>query len=57
MAATEAVLKLLQYSDVLVNIFFLVCILQFYALYKQSTEGPCTLAKPSFWDAVGRAKW
>lgn len=31
--------------------------LRFYALYKQSTEGPCTLAKPSFWDAVGRAKW
>jgi len=30
--------------------------LRFYALYKQSTEGPCQKPKPAFWDAVGRAK-
>ena len=30
--------------------------LRFYSLYKQANLGPCTDAKPSFWDPVGRAK-
>eukprot|EP00128_Syssomonas_multiformis_P001083 Colp12_sorted_trinity150504_noHs@13535 len=31
--------------------------LKFYGYYKQVTEGPCTAAKPSFWDVVGVKKW
>jgi len=31
--------------------------LTFYALYKQATNGPCTIARPYMWDVVGRAKW
>lgn len=31
--------------------------LKFYSYYKQATEGPCTSAKPSFWDIVNKAKW
>jgi acyl-CoA-binding protein len=31
--------------------------LRFYALYKQSTVGPCNTPKPGFWDVVARAKW
>lgn len=31
--------------------------LKFYSYFKQATEGPCTIAKPSFWDVVGKAKW
>ncbi|KAJ3023571.1 Acyl-CoA-binding domain-containing protein 4 [Thoreauomyces humboldtii] len=31
--------------------------LRFYALYKQSTVGTCSIPRPSLWDAVGRAKW
>jgi len=31
--------------------------LQFYALYKQAERGPCNIAKPAFWDVVGKAKW
>lgn len=30
---------------------------QFYALYKQATEGPCRTSQPGFWDLVGKAKW
>jgi acyl-CoA-binding protein len=30
---------------------------EFYAYYKQATEGPCTIARPGFWDVVGRAKY
>ena len=28
--------------------------LQFYAYYKQVTVGPCTGARPGFWDLVNR---
>ncbi|KAI8778189.1 acyl-CoA-binding domain-containing protein 5 [Biomphalaria glabrata] len=31
--------------------------LKFYSYYKQATEGPCTAAKPGFWDLVNRKKW
>ena len=31
--------------------------MQFYALYKQSREGPNKSAKPGFWDPTARAKW
>mgnify|MGYP002804078991 FL=1 len=31
--------------------------LKFYGYYKQAKEGPCTDAKPSFWDVVRKAKW
>lgn len=31
--------------------------LEFYALYKQATVGPCTAAKPGLLDFTGRAKW
>ena len=31
--------------------------LKFYGYYKQSTEGPCNISKPSFWDVVGKAKY
>ncbi|XP_042364443.1 acyl-CoA-binding domain-containing protein 4 [Plectropomus leopardus] len=31
--------------------------LQFYSLYKQAVCGPCTVARPGFWDPVGRYKW
>jgi len=31
--------------------------LTFYALYKQATNGPCTVSRPYVWDVVGRAKW
>jgi acyl-CoA-binding protein len=31
--------------------------LLFYSYYKQATLGPCTLAKPAFWDVVNKAKW
>ncbi|CAL8284339.1 unnamed protein product [Merluccius merluccius] len=31
--------------------------LRFYSLYKQAVCGPCTLARPGFWDPVGRYKW
>ena len=30
---------------------------KFYGLYKQATVGPCNIAKPGFWDVVGRAKY
>ncbi|XP_026683513.1 acyl-CoA-binding domain-containing protein 5-like [Diaphorina citri] len=31
--------------------------LQFYALYKQATEGPNNQPKPAFWDIVRKTKW
>ncbi|XP_054876967.1 acyl-CoA-binding domain-containing protein 5A isoform X2 [Poeciliopsis prolifica] len=31
--------------------------LKFYSYYKQATIGPCNIPRPSFWDAVGKAKW
>ncbi|XP_059901191.1 acyl-CoA-binding domain-containing protein 5A isoform X5 [Gadus macrocephalus] len=31
--------------------------LKFYSYYKQATLGPCTIPRPGFWDAVGKAKW
>lgn len=31
--------------------------LQLYGLYKQATDGPCTAAKPSFWNRAARLKW
>lgn len=31
--------------------------LKFYSYYKQATVGACNIARPGFWDAVGRAKW
>ncbi|KFM72020.1 Enoyl-CoA delta isomerase 2, mitochondrial, partial [Stegodyphus mimosarum] len=31
--------------------------LNLYALYKQATEGSCTVPKPSVFDLVGKAKW
>jgi len=31
--------------------------LDLYGLYKQATSGPCSTAKPSFFDLRGRAKW
>lgn len=31
--------------------------LTFYSYYKQATTGPCTGARPAFWDVVGRAKY
>ncbi|RUS86519.1 hypothetical protein EGW08_005711 [Elysia chlorotica] len=31
--------------------------LKFYSYFKQATEGPCTSAKPGFWDVVNRKKW
>ncbi|KAL5010592.1 hypothetical protein ScPMuIL_012897 [Solemya velum] len=30
---------------------------KFYGYYKQATEGPCTKAKPGFWDVYNRTKW
>ncbi|CAG2169454.1 unnamed protein product [Oppiella nova] len=31
--------------------------LQFYAYYKQATDGPNTTKKPAFYDLVGKYKW
>lgn len=31
--------------------------LSLYGLYKQSTEGPCTTFRPTFFDVKARAKW
>ncbi|XP_061661228.1 acyl-CoA-binding domain-containing protein 5A [Syngnathoides biaculeatus] len=31
--------------------------LKFYSYYKQATVGKCNIARPGFWDAVGKAKW
>ncbi len=31
--------------------------LQFYSYYKQATQGACDIARPAFWDVVGKAKW
>lgn len=31
--------------------------LRFYSLYKQALCGPCKVARPGFWDPVGRYKW
>lgn len=31
--------------------------LRLYALYKQATEGPCTMPKPGVFDFVNKAKW
>ncbi|KAK0136166.1 Acyl-CoA-binding domain-containing protein 5A [Merluccius polli] len=31
--------------------------LKFYSFYKQATLGPCSIPRPGFWDAVGKAKW
>lgn len=31
--------------------------LQFYALFKQATDGPCSGAAPSVFRVVARAKW
>ncbi|XP_029385214.1 acyl-CoA-binding domain-containing protein 5A isoform X2 [Echeneis naucrates] len=31
--------------------------LKFYSYYKQATVGACNIPRPSFWDAVGKAKW
>lgn len=31
--------------------------LSFYSYFKQATVGPCTGARPAFWDVVGRAKY
>ncbi|XP_047424399.1 acyl-CoA-binding domain-containing protein 5A isoform X2 [Mugil cephalus] len=31
--------------------------LKFYSYYKQATVGACNIARPGFWDAVGKAKW
>ncbi|XP_077479932.1 acyl-CoA-binding domain-containing protein 5A isoform X2 [Stigmatopora argus] len=31
--------------------------LKFYSYYKQATVGQCNIARPGFWDAVGKAKW
>ncbi|XP_026219401.1 acyl-CoA-binding domain-containing protein 5A isoform X2 [Anabas testudineus] len=31
--------------------------LKFYSYYKQATVGPCSIPRPRFWDAVGKAKW
>jgi acyl-CoA-binding protein len=31
--------------------------LQFYALFKQASIGPCNVDRPSFFDFVGKAKW
>ena len=31
--------------------------LKFYGFYKQAREGPCTGARPGFWDVVARAKY
>ncbi|ELT91062.1 hypothetical protein CAPTEDRAFT_125310 [Capitella teleta] len=31
--------------------------LKFYAYYKQATEGPCNIPRPSFWEVIAKAKW
>ncbi|KAM9774929.1 acyl-CoA-binding domain-containing protein 5A isoform 3-T3 [Syngnathus typhle] len=31
--------------------------LKFYSYYKQATVGKCNIARPGFWDAIGKAKW
>ncbi|KAG1672472.1 Acyl-CoA-binding domain-containing protein 5A [Nymphon striatum] len=31
--------------------------LKFYSFYKQATEGPCNLPKPSYWEPIKKAKW
>lgn len=32
--------------------------LMFYSYYKQATQGPCNIPRPtSFWDTRGKAKW
>ncbi|XP_063777747.1 acyl-CoA-binding domain-containing protein 5 isoform X2 [Pseudophryne corroboree] len=31
--------------------------LKFYSFYKQATQGPCNIARPGFWDPIGRYKW
>ena len=31
--------------------------LQYYAYYKQATEGPCSTARPGLFNPKGRAKW
>ncbi|TKR67352.1 hypothetical protein L596_023518 [Steinernema carpocapsae] len=31
--------------------------LKYYGLFKQATEGPCTRAKPSFWNVIEGYKW
>ena len=30
---------------------------RFYGLYKQATEGPCNVKKPSFWQVIPLAKY
>lgn len=32
-------------------------LLRLYGLYKQATDGPCTAARPPFYDFRGCAKW
>ncbi|KAM4622872.1 acyl-CoA-binding domain-containing protein 4 isoform 3-T4 [Discoglossus pictus] len=31
--------------------------LRFYSYYKQAVVGPCNIARPGFWDPIGRYKW
>jgi len=31
--------------------------LQLYAHFKQATNGPCNIPKPSFWELVAKTKW
>ncbi|OCT62242.1 acyl-CoA-binding domain-containing protein 4 [Xenopus laevis] len=31
--------------------------LRFYSYYKQASVGPCNIARPGFWDPIGRYKW
>nr|CAD7394236.1 unnamed protein product [Timema cristinae] len=31
--------------------------LRFYAYFKQASEGPCTAARPAFWEVVKKMKW
>ncbi|XP_069808826.1 acyl-CoA-binding domain-containing protein 4 [Dendropsophus ebraccatus] len=31
--------------------------LRFYSYYKQATVGPCNIARPGFWDPIGKYKW
>ncbi len=31
--------------------------LELYGLYKQATDGPCTVARPAIWNLRARSKW
>ncbi|VEN60153.1 unnamed protein product [Callosobruchus maculatus] len=54
---TQAFIKAADHMQKLVSQLDNDTLLKQYALYKQATEGPCTIPQPSWFDRKGRAKW